>query len=166
MSTQDLTSRDALNKMTKLVEDIKIAMLLTDLESQPISAVPMNTKKVDRQGNIWFLSGLNSDHNANIIKRSKVQLLYSDPSDMEFISIYGEAEVVTEKSKLEEFYNKTDDNWFDGVDDPNLTALKIIPQEAYFWDTKQNKYISLFKMGLSAITGDKADIGEKGKLDL
>lgn len=166
MSTKDLTSREALNKMTKLVDDIKIAMLLTDLESQPISAVPMTTKKVDRQGNIWFLSGLNSDHNANIIKSQKVQLLYSDPSDMEFISIYGEAEVVTEKSKLEEFYEKTDDAWFDGVDDPNLTALKIIPQEAYFWDTKQNKYISLFKMGLSAITGDKADVGEKGKLDL
>lgn len=166
MSTEDLTSREALNKMTKLVEDIKVAMLLTDLESQPISAVPMNTKKVDRQGNIWFLSGLNSDHNANIVKRPKVQLLYSDPSDMEFISIYGEAEVVTEKSKLEEFYNKTDDSWFDGVDDPNLTALKVTPQEAYFWDTKQNKYISLFKMGLSAITGDKADVGEKGKLNL
>jgi general stress protein 26 len=165
MSTENLTSKEALEKMTSLVDDIKFAMLLTDLDTQPISAVPMTTKKVDEHGDIWFLSGLNSDHNANIVKNAKVQLLYSDPSDMEYISIYGEASVVTDKAILEELYNKKDDAWFTGVDDPNLTALKIVPQEAYFWDTKDNKYVSLFKMGISAITGDKADIGEKGKLN-
>lgn len=165
MSTENLTSKEALEKMTGLVNDIKFAMLLTALDTQPISSVPMTTKKVDAQGDIWFLSGLNSDHNANIVKSPKVQLLYSDPGDMEFISIYGEATIVTNKDVLEELYTKKDDAWFTGVDDPNLTALKIVPQEAYFWDTKDNKYVSLFKMGISAITGDKADIGEKGKLN-
>ncbi|UJH92838.1 pyridoxamine 5'-phosphate oxidase family protein [Antarcticibacterium sp. 1MA-6-2] len=164
MSTENLASRDALKKMTDLVDDIKFAMLLTALDTQPISAIPMTTKKVDEAGNIWFLSGLNSEHNANIVRSSNVQLLYSDPSDMEFISIYGEASVVTDKSILEELYNKKDDAWFTGVDDPNLTALKITPKEAYYWDTKENKYISLFKMGISAITGDNKDVGEKGKL--
>jgi general stress protein 26 len=41
---------------------------------------------------------------------------------MEFISIYGEASVVTDRSILEELYDKKDDAWFTGVDDPNLTA--------------------------------------------
>lgn len=165
MSTENLNSRDALKKMTELVDDIKFAMLLTALDTQPISAIPMTTKKVDDAGNIWFLSGLNSEHNTNIVRSSNVQLLYSDPSDKEFISIYGEASVVTDKNVLEELYSKKDDAWFTGVDDPNLTALKIEPREAYYWDTKDNKYVSLFKMGLSAITGDKKDIGEKGKLN-
>lgn len=164
MSTENLTSRDALKKMTNLVDDIKFAMLLTALDTQPISAIPMTTKKVDDAGNIWFLSGLNSEHNTNIVRSSSVQLLYSDPSDKEFISIYGEASVVTDKSVLEDLYSKKDDTWFTGVDDPNLTAIKIAPKEAYYWDTKENKYISLFKMGISAITGDQKDIGEKGKL--
>lgn len=166
MSIENLTSKEALDKMTELVDDIKFGMLLTDLKTQPISAVPMTTKKVDKNGNIWFLSGLNSEHNSNILKSSEVQLLYSDPSDMEFISIYGKASVVTEKSVLEELYTKKDDAWFTGLDDPNLTALKIVPQEAYYWDTKDNKYVSLFKMGVAAVTGDKVDVGEKGKLNL
>ncbi|MCM4160928.1 general stress protein [Antarcticibacterium flavum] len=164
MSTENLTSKEALEKMTSLVDDIKFTMLLTDLDTQPISAVPMTTKKVDEHGDIWFLSGLNSDHNSNIVKNPKVQLLYSAPGDMEFISIYGDATISTDKAVLEELYNKKDDAWFTGVDDPNLTAIKVVPKEAYFWDTKDNKYVSLFKMGISAITGDKADIGEKGKL--
>lgn len=166
MSTENLTSKDALKKMTELVDDIKIGMLLTDLKKQPISAIPMTTKKVDDQGNIWFLSGLNSDHNSNIVKNPQVQLLYSDPSDMEFISIYGQATIITDKKILEELYSKVDDNWFSGEDDPNLTAIKVHPKEAYFWDTKQNKYLSLFKMGIGALTGEKSDIGEKGKLKL
>lgn len=166
MSIENLTSKEALDKMTNLVEDIEIAMLLTDLKTQPVSAVPMTTKKVDEKGNIWFLSGLNSDHNTNIVKSKDVQLLYSDPKGMEFISIYGEATVNTDKDILKDLYSKTDETWFNGADDPNLTAIRVTPKEAYFWDTKQNKYISLFKMGVAAVTGDKADVGEKGKLDL
>lgn len=166
MSTENLTSKEAMNKMTKLVNDIKFAMFLSDLKSQPISAVPMTTKKVDKNGDIWFLSGLNSDHNANVVKSPQVQLLYSDPSDMEFISIYGKASVITEKHILEDLYDKKDDAWFTGSDDPNLTAIKVVPEEAYYWDTKDNKYVSLFKMGVAAVTGEKQNIGEKGKLDL
>lgn len=166
MSTKNLTSQDALDKMMKLVNDIDFCMMLTDLKTTPISAIPMSTKKVDENGDIWFLSGMNSDHNTNIVKDSKVQLLYSKPSHMEFISIFGHASIVTDKSILKDLYGKTDDAWFDGVDDPNLTAIKFDPNEAYYWDTKQNKYISLFKMGVAALTGDKADVGEKGKLNV
>lgn len=166
MSIENLTSHKALEKMRELVDDIKFGMMLTNLQKQPISAVPMTSKKVDEAGNIWFLSGLNSEHNANIVINPQIQLLYSKPSDMEFISIYGQATIVTERDILEDLYSKTDDSWFTGVDDPNLTAIKVAPKEAYYWDTKENKYISLFKMGLSAITGKKSDVGEKGRLDL
>lgn len=166
MSTDNLASTDALEKMTTMVEDIDFAMLLTDLKSQPIHAVPMSTKKVDKQGNIWFLSSLNSDHNTNIVKSPEVQLLYSDISDMEFISIYGRATIVADQSILKDLYSKSDDAWFDGQDDPNLSAIKVVPEEAYYWDNKHNKYISLFKMGVAALTGKKADVGEKGRLNL
>ena len=67
---------------------------------------------------------------------------------------------------MEDLYSKVDDTWFRGTDDPNLSAIKVNPEEAYYWDTKSNKYVSLFKMGVSAITGDQKDIGEKGKLEL
>lgn len=166
MSVENLSSKEAKEKMTDLVNDIKFSMFISDLKSQPLSAVPMTTKKVDEQGNIWFLSGLNSDHNANVVKSPQVQLLYSDPSDMEFVSIYGKASIVTDRGILEDLYSKKDDAWFTGVDDPNLTAIKVVPGEAYYWDTKGSKLVSLFKMGVAAVTGDKVDVGEKGKLNL
>lgn len=166
MSTENLTSENAITKMTDLVENIKIGMMLTDLGNQPIDAIPMRTKKVDERGDIWFLSGLSSEHNFNIIRDSNIQLIYADPNDMDYISIYGEATVVFDDEILEDLYSHSDDAWFTGTDDPNLTAIKVTPQQAYYWDTKQNKYLSLFKMGVATVTGHKMDIGEKGKLSL
>tara|TARA_R100000935_G_scaffold31854_1_gene52369 strand:- start:1686 stop:2186 length:501 start_codon:yes stop_codon:yes gene_type:complete len=166
MSTENLNNTEALKKMRKLVDDIDFCMMLTDLNTKPISAIPMSTKKVDGAGNIWFLSGKNSEHNSNISKDSKTQLLYSDNSDMEFISIYGSASIHNDKDTIHELYSKSDDAWFKDKNDPNITAIKFAPSEAYYWDTKQNKYISLFKMGIATITGNKVDVGEKGKLKL
>ena len=93
-----------------------------------------------------------------------MQLLYSEPSSKKFLSVFGEAEIVVEQSILEELYSSVSDNWFDGKDDPNLTALKFTPKEAYYWDTKTNKLVSLFKMTIGAVTGNKQNVGEKGKL--
>lgn len=166
MSTEKYDRPEATKKMKSLVEDIKFAMMVTGFEEKPLNAIPMTTKKVDDAGNIWFLSMRSSDHNQNIQKTSAVQLLYSDPSDMEFISIYGTGEIFTDKDTLEELYDKKSDTWFDGPNDPEITAIKFTPSEAYYWDTKTNKYITLLKLGASALTGKKQDIGEKGKLEL
>lgn len=166
MSTENLFNPEAKEKMTKMVNDIKFTMMATGLEKKPVGAIPMATKKVDEQGNIWFLSSKTSDHNKDLQKNNSLQLLYSDPSKMEFVSIYGKAAVSTDREILKDLYEEKTDVWFDGVDDPNLTAIKVRPEEAYYWDTKNNKYVSFLKMGASAITGNKADIGEKGKLDV
>lgn len=166
MSTTNMSNNEAREKMAALVKSIKTGMLITGMQSKPLHAIPMTTKEVDGEGNIWFLSRMDSDHNTDIVKDTDVQLLYSDPSTKEFISIYGKAVVNTSPERLKELYDKTDNAWFTGLDDPNLTAIKVVPQQAYYWDSGQNKNINLFKIGMAAVTGDKKDIGEKGKLNL
>lgn len=166
MSTESLNREESRKKIKELVGDIKVAMMITGFDKKPINAIPMTTKKIDNDGNIWFLSLRNSHHNQDLLKSKDVQLLYSDPSDMEYLSVFGEAEVTTDRAVLEDLYEKTDDNWFEEIDDPNLTAIKVKPEEAYYWDTKTNKYITLLKMGVGALTGNKQDIGEKGKLNI
>ncbi|WP_417885901.1 pyridoxamine 5'-phosphate oxidase family protein [Zunongwangia sp.] len=166
MSSENLEYSEARKKMKSLVESIRTAMMVTNIGNKPVSAIPMTTKRVDTEGNIWFLSSISSDHNSDIVKDNDVQLLYSDVKDYEFISIFGKATIVTEKDILEDLYSKVDDTWFKDENDPNLSAIKINPEEAYYWDTKSNKYVSLFKMGMAAVSGKSQDIGEKGKLEL
>jgi len=164
MSKNDLYNQDAKDKIKELAEDIDFAMFSTNIKNQAFHVIPMSTKKVDQNGHIWFLSGRDSDHNKNILKDNAVQIMYSKPSDMSFMVLRGSASITTDMSILRELYGSSDDNWFKGIDDPNLTAIQVKPSQAHYWEPKHNKLVTLFKMGVGAITGDQPDIGEHGDL--
>ena len=164
MSQENLYSQKAIEKIKDIATDVDFCMMATNLSVQPISAVPMSTKKVDAQGNIWILSNKNSDHNADIIKDDTVQLLYSGGSDMKFLSVYGYAEIVYDRDIIKDLYSSTDNAWFEGEEDPNITAIRFTPKEAAYWNNDNNKVVSLFKMAKAAVTGEKTDMGTSGKM--
>ncbi|MCP9198561.1 pyridoxamine 5'-phosphate oxidase family protein [Gramella sp. GC03-9] len=166
MSTKNLYDKDAREKIKELAEDIDYCMLVTKLDVVPLSAVPMSTKQVDEHGAVWFLSKKSSEHNRNIEKSSEVQLLYSGTKEMEFLSLYGEAFIETNREVIHKLFSKADNAWFDGKDDPEITAIKVNPKEAYYWDNKDSKMVTIFKLGMAAVSGEDQDIGEKGKLNL
>lgn len=164
MSKNNLYNQEAIDKIKDMAESIDFCMFATRLGQKPFHVIPMSTKKVDLNGHVWFLSGKDSDHNKNIHKDNSVQVMYSEPGDMSFMTIHGTASINTEKSILKELYGSSDDNWFDGLDDPNLTAIQVIPAEAHYWEPKHNKLVTLFKMGVGAVSGEQPDISEHGDI--
>ena len=166
MSIDNLYNEEGRKKIDDIAESIDFCMMATNLGTKPFHAIPMSTKKVDEKGCIWFLSGKDSDHNRHINMDNSVQLIYSDPGDMTFLKLFGEAEITEDKEVLEDLYGKSDDAWFDGLDDPNLSAIKFIPKQAYYWEPKSNKFVSMLKMGIGAITGDEPDLSEHGAIRL
>ena len=164
MSQENLYSQEAIEKIKEIATDVDFCMMATNLTAQPISAVPMSTKKVDDAGAIWFLSNKDSDHNADIIKDENTQLLYSGTSSMKFLSVYGTAEITYGRETIKELYSSADNAWFEGEDDPNITAIKFTPTEAAYWSNDENKIVTLFKLARAAVTGEKQDIGISGKI--
>ena len=83
-----------------------------------------------------------------------------------FFSIAGKAIVVLEnKEKVNELWNPLLKTWFpESKADPNLTLIKIIPDTGYYWDTKGNRVVNLFKMAASVVSGKHLVDGEEGKL--
>lgn len=166
MSKENLYNDEAKKKIKDMAEDVDFTMMATNLCELPLHMIPMSTKKVDEHGNIWFLSNKNSTHNGHIIKDNNVHLIYIDKGAMQFLNIYGQAVISTDRSVIDELYSKADDTWFEGKDDPNITAITIKPTEAFYWDPKSNKLVTLVKMGVGAITGNEPDIMDHGKLNL
>ena len=166
MSTQNLINEEAKKKLVEMAESIDFALMATGLEQPPFHTIPMSTKSVDEKGCIWFLSGKDSTKNSNIESDGRVQLNYADASAIEFLTVYGLAEIVTDKSKLKELYGSSDDAWFDGVNDPNLSAIKVTPCDVHYWDPKNGKLITMFHIGVGAITGDKPDLMDQGELSI
>lgn len=164
MSHNSLSGSEAISKIKDLAMSIDFAMLATNLDERPFHAVPMSTKLVDDQGCIWFLSGKNSDHNRHIASDGKAHLVYSSPDSMQFMNVFGNATIHTDNSRLERLYDPTDDMWFEGVDDPNLTAICVEPCDANYWDTKSNQIVTVFKLGAAMIQGENPNVTVSGKL--
>jgi general stress protein 26 len=163
--TQNLSNTEAIEKMQDIAKDADICLFATNLTTLPISARPMSTQKVDDEGNLWFLSSKTSSQNEDIQADSRVQLFYSQKSSSEYLSVYGEATVMQDREIAQELWSPMAKAWFtEGVDDPDLTVIKVSPLEAYYWDTKSNKTVSLLKIIASVVTGKSSDDGVKGKI--
>ena len=163
---KNLTATDAVEKIREIAKDANICMFVTDLSSLPLVGRPMATQEVDEQGNIWFMSDRNSDKNRHIEDDEQVQLFYAHTNNYEYLSIFGRAEIVNDRSKIEELWTPMAKTWFKaGKDDPNISLIKVIPEDAYYWDTKNNKMVSLIKFAMGAIgITPKDDGGIEGKL--
>lgn len=166
-SVEHLSSDEAIKKLKQIAEDTNICQFVSNLTHLPLDARPMATQKVDEQGNIWFLSGASSHKNQHIQSDPRVQLLYANNKGYEYLSVFGKASITKDRQIIEEMWTDMAKAWFKGgKDDPDLTVIKVTPEDAYYWDTKSNKLVSLVKIMASAVSGAQSDNGVEGKLDV
>lgn len=122
---------------------------------------------MDEQGNLWFLSDVNSDKNQDIKNDSHVELYFMNNSKYEYIFIKGKASISQDKALIEKYWTNFANAWFDGKDDPNISVIKVSPNDGYYYETKENKLIAMSKMIFAAVTGSSnEDGGVEGKLDV
>lgn len=165
--TKNLISDEAIEKIKHLAESANTCHFVTALTKLPLSTRPMATQKVDEDGSLWFMSDKNSSKNHEIQNDNRVQLFYSNQSSYEYLSISGTAEIIFDKKLIDEMWSSIAKAWFtEGKDDPAISLVKVTPEEGYYWDTKNNKMISLIKIAAAAVTGKTMDGGVEGKLNI
>ena len=165
MGIQNISRRDANEKIKELAKKADVCLFTTSLTSLPLTTRPMSTRDVDDDGCIWFFSREGSKKNQEIALDNRVQLFYSNFSSSEYMSLYGKVSVIKDGAKAKELWSAIAKTWFnEGYDDPELTLLKVEPEDGYYWDTKDGKVISLIKMVTGAITGKELDLGIEGKI--
>ncbi len=162
--TQNLYNQEAIEKLHDLTHE-KICMFCTHDAKGELKARPMSTNKTDGYGNIWFLSDRLSELNDQIIANSKVDLLYTNTKDNSYCSIKGYAEVSREQGLINELWNPIAKAWFkEGKEDPRISVIKVIPEDAHYWDNKSNKFVSFLKIAASALTGANLNDGRDGDI--
>lgn len=168
MSTENLDNREAIDKLKLMVDKIDIGMMCTNTaENNHPHAVPMSRQEVDDEGNLWFLFSSESETHSNLQKNKHISVLYADISSYNFLSINGIAEISQDKLRIDKYWNKMIEAWFEkGKEDPNIRILRITPSEAHYWDNKSNKLVTFLKVAASAISGQKLDIGREGNLNV
>lgn len=156
-----------LSELWEKVQDVRVAMLTTRNSAGELQSRPMFTQETDFTGGIWFFTARDSDKATNIQHDDQVNLAYSSPDSNLYVSVTGNARLVTDREKARELWNPVNKAFFpDGVDDPNLILLEVIPSSAEMWDSPASKVRQLFSMVRTAVTGKHDDLGENKTYDL
>lgn len=160
-----LIKKDAVAKMQDMLGGGNILMFASNLGNHPFEVSPMSTQEVDEEGVVWFFSVKGSDRNKYVQQDSRTQLIYSNSSDSDYMSVYGDTEIVHDQEKVKELWTPFAKVWFQGgPEDPNLSLMKFTPKEGFYWDTKNGKMVSFAKMIASLATGETMDDGVEGTL--
>lgn len=163
---KNINNSEAIEKIKELAKKAETCLFCTKIETgKSFSTRPMSAQQVDDNGNLWFLSDKDSTKNMELKNDDHVQLLFSGSSHSDFLSVYGTATILYDKEKIKELWEPIVKAWFkEGKDDPQISVIKIMPEEGYYWDTKHGKLVSLAKIVASMVTGKTMDDGIEGKI--
>ena len=164
---EDLSGREAVEKIKKMVEQSPNCFFCTAASTSNSSgARPMNVRKVDNEGNLWFLSANDSHKNQEILSDPAVKLFFQGSKHSDFLEIVGEAAVSQDRERIKELWEPIIRTWFtDGVDDPRITVIKVTPAYGYYWQTKHGTVVAGIKMVIGAATGQTLDDSIEGRLE-
>lgn len=167
MNRENLDQQKAIEKIKEIVKSAQSCFFCTELKSnQPFATRPMSVQKVDDEGNLWFLSAVDSHKNEEIKNNDAVQLLFQGDPHTDFLSLFGHATISRDRDKIDELWEPIVKTWFTGgKDDPRITVIKVAPSDGYYWDSKHGKYVAFAKMAVGALIGKTLDDSIEGKLN-
>lgn len=122
-------------RLAEIMKEIDFCMLTTvgaygHLHSRPMS----NNRNVEWDGDTWFFSFADSSQVREIEKEPNVNLNYSRPEEIEFISLKGKGSIVKNDDKKRELWYDDLKRWFpDGPEDNNVVLIRVTGTHVWYW---------------------------------
>ena len=166
MKAAESATQKQRGKIVSMVNKIQTAMMVTRSGDGSMHGRPMATAEVtDELEAMYFATRRDSGKTAEIADDSHVCLGYVNASGSEWVSITGKATLVSDRRKAAELWRAEWKNWFEGPDDPQLLLIRVVPDEAEYWDAG-SKALVMAKLAASAVTGKSFDMGGNERVSL
>ncbi|NEQ18893.1 MAG: pyridoxamine 5'-phosphate oxidase family protein [Microcoleus sp. SIO2G3] len=165
----DSQNRDEqIKKLRELIKDIDIGMLTTVDEDGSLHSRPMSTNsEVEFDGDLWFFTYASSHKVTEIEHQEQVNVSFSDPHKQNYVSVSGKAELVRDRTKLQQLWKPQLKAWFPKeLDEPDIALLKVSVEKAEYWDAPSGFVAHTIGLVKAITTGEKPNVGENEKVTL
>jgi len=164
---QEVRNQDV-EKLVELVKGVSVCMFITqEKNAAHISGRPMGINKIDDDGTMWFFTKASSEKVDEIEESKKVSISITNESIQNYLMIHGTATFVNDKEKMKSLWSSIMKAWFPlGLEDPDMTLIKVKPNEVNYWDSSSSKMVVLFHMIKAIVSGKEYAEGEHGKINL
>ena len=165
--SQQPTHSEAIKKINELIEGKQIAMLTSISDEGHFHARPMAVLDVDFDGDLWFFTQKDASKVEQIQRDPRVNVAYSDPSNQDYVSLAGNASLVVDKALNEKYWKPQFEAWFpDGLDDPELSLLKVEVGGAEYWDAPSSTIAHIKGFIQTKISGEQQHVGDHAKVEI
>lgn len=151
-----------------IIRGFDTAMLVSHANDGSLRARPMAVAKLNDAGEIWFLTNRESAK-TNEIHQSPTTLLTFQSSN-QFVSVSGRSVLKDDRTLVHRLWTESWKVWFPGgKDDPSISLVHFIPEEAEYWDNAGIKGIGyLFKARVAYLkeTTPKMGKSEHAKVEM
>ena len=155
------TDQAAKEKVFDLISGSRIAMMATRGDYGSMHARPMGVNHTDFDGVLWFLTDIRSEKVHDLGRDNQLRITYTDTDKQHYVSITGQGEIVRDPAQLKELWFEAARTWFpEGLDDPNLAAIKVTVQMAEYWDSPSSTMVYAYGYLKALTTGKRPDPGE------
>ena len=131
----------SLADISKAMQDIDFAMLMTHTEGGEIAGRPMsNNTQVEYDGDSFYFSYEDTRTVDDIKRDARVALAFQGTKGLlgkpgMMISVEGRAELIHDKAVMQQHWTKDIDRWFEkGVDTPGIVLIKVHANRVHYWD--------------------------------
>lgn len=156
---------EGIEKLRELIREAKFCMFATVDSEGNLRSRPMAVQQTEYDGDLWFFTGKSTDKTIEIRSQDRVNLSFSNPDDQEYVSISGTAELVDDRAKAEELWNPFYRTWFPkGLDDPDLTLIRVRVDRAEYWDAPNSAVVHLYGVVKAMVTGERPSPGDHQKI--
>jgi general stress protein 26 len=153
-----------IDRVWEIMEDVAVCMVTTHaggrMRSRPMHAIP------DRdEGCIFFVTDTRGAKEDEIASAPDVCLAFADIGDNTFLSVTGTAAMERDPDKAEELWSTETQAWWPrGPRDPSVRVLRVVPDQAEYWDTRGNAITVALKLLAARVAGKEPDLGESHKV--
>jgi general stress protein 26 len=164
---QESSHADEVKKLAELMKDIKFVMLTTVEPDGSLHSRPMVTQEVDFDGDLWFFTGAHSPKVWETDTHHQANVTFSNPEKNTYISASGPAMLVRDRKKMEELWKPAYKTFFPkGLEDPELSLLKVSVEKAEYWDSPSTALGRAFNFARAYVTKDPSKLGDHAKINL
>ena len=148
----------------QLMDQIGFCMLAS-LDGESIHSRPMMAHVKRDEHAIYFLTDVHSHKDDEIDRNPHVNLAFADTGGQKYLSVTGRAVVSDDREKIRELWATPAKAWWDNPDDPSIRVLKVVPQDAQYWEGA-GSLASYIKLIAAAVSDSRPDMGKNVKVEL
>jgi general stress protein 26 len=123
-----------LAELTRIIRDIRIALLTTVGREGQFHTRPVQTLKVEADATLWFFTDWTSPKVAELHHDVRVSLGYADPAKHVYVALSGAGSLARDPQKAKELWSIEQRAYYPkGPEDERLALLRVAILHAEYW---------------------------------